>query len=219
MRNDSIESNTDIGSPLRYQDILRSPTELCKLYVGDDHQPASRNYRADEGHDLMAPCAWENSEEIRGDSAEGRREIWRAAWLEDWAQHAIFQWVELLSFRYSSDCPSLSLSLPHPRSVIMPPHAHTSTKCKHRSSDDDSVEEPSSSNADSTEPERPAKHHSTWEKEAFLERYDVEVYSAEEIRDQQVKRWKAKVYEHFVMPPGIKMTVDGEVLYKFVCKQ
>ncbi|KIJ35191.1 hypothetical protein M422DRAFT_262567 [Sphaerobolus stellatus SS14] len=56
------------------------------------------------------------------------------------------------------------------------------------------------------------------EKQAFLDKYDIVKFSNEEIHDMQVKRWKAKAYKHFVMPPPIKETIDGDVNYQFKCK-
>jgi hypothetical protein len=36
--------------------------------------------------------------------------------------------------------------------------------------------------------------------------------------DKQVKKWRSKAYEHFVLPPAIVTMESGEIGYKFICK-
>ncbi|TDL13205.1 hypothetical protein BD410DRAFT_810758 [Rickenella mellea] len=51
---------------------------------------------------------------------------------------------------------------------------------------------------------------------AFMERFNPDKFSAEEILQAQMANWRSPVYNHFITPPTIT-EVDGEVRYKFVC--
>ncbi|KAF7797868.1 hypothetical protein EIP86_009074 [Pleurotus ostreatoroseus] len=63
----------------------------------------------------------------------------------------------------------------------------------------------------------PATSDKERRKAAFIEAWDADTKSPEEVLAAQQKSWKTSVYTHF-KPPEI-VHVNGEIKYKFICKK